>query len=75
MNKGIPDCLDCGGKGMCEKHKLEYLYYEYDKAHKAFRAEQKKQKDKAIASAEKIFMANIEDKDFEDNEKNELSSS
>ncbi len=54
MNNGIPDCPDCGGKGMCDSHKLEYLYYEYDKTRNALRAEIKKQKDKLIANIKRI---------------------
>ena len=49
MNKGVPDCPDCDGKGMCDEHKLEYLYYEYDKTRKALMAEIKKQKKKLTA--------------------------
>lgn len=44
MNEGIPDCPDCGGKGMCDKHKLEYLQYEYEKAENAYEDELFKQK-------------------------------
>lgn len=43
MNEGIPDCPDCGGKGMCGKHKLEYLKYEYEKAENAYEDELFKQ--------------------------------
>ncbi len=32
MNKGIPDCPDCGGKGMCDEHKREYLKWVYEVA-------------------------------------------
>ncbi len=32
MNNGIPDCPDCGGKGMCDKHKVEYLGWVCDTA-------------------------------------------
>lgn len=43
MNEGVPDCPDCGGKGMCDKHKLEYLQYEAIKAMTAYRDELLKQ--------------------------------
>lgn len=32
MNNGVPDCPDCGGKGMCEEHKIEYLKWVYETA-------------------------------------------
>lgn len=54
MNNGIPDCPDCGGKGMCDKHKLEYLYYEYDKTRNVLRAEMAKQKEKLIESIKNL---------------------
>ena len=38
MNKGIPNCPDCGGKGMCDKHKVEYLEWVYKTARDEFEA-------------------------------------
>ena len=43
MNNGVPDCPECGGKGMCDEHKLEYLKYEADKAKREYEAELKNQ--------------------------------
>ncbi len=37
MDKGVPDCPECGGKGMCDEHRLEYLQYEAIKAMTAYR--------------------------------------
>jgi len=39
MDKGVPNCPDCGGKGMCDKHKLEYLRYEHERALAAYEDE------------------------------------
>jgi len=36
MNEGVPDCLDCGGKGLCLKHKAEYLEWVYKTARDEF---------------------------------------
>lgn len=38
MDKGIPDCPDCGGKGMCDKHKREYLKWVYETARNEYYA-------------------------------------
>lgn len=43
MDEGVPDCPDCGGKGMCDEHKLEYLQYEAITAMTAYRDELLKQ--------------------------------
>jgi len=32
MNKGVPNCPECGGKGMCDNHKREYLKWVYETA-------------------------------------------
>lgn len=32
LDKGVPNCPDCGGKGMCDKHELEYLEWIYEVA-------------------------------------------
>ena len=32
MDKGVPNCPDCGGKGMCDEHKREYLKWVYETA-------------------------------------------
>ena len=32
MNNGVPDCPNCGGKGMCDEHKREYLKWVYETA-------------------------------------------
>jgi hypothetical protein len=44
MNEGVPDCPDCGGKGMCEMHKVEYLEWIYKVARDAFEDALKKYK-------------------------------
>ena len=65
MDKGVPNCLDCGGKGLCDKHKLEYLTWVYTTARNELEAELKKQKETLtaiIAEQERI-------------KQNELSSS
>lgn len=38
MNNGVPDCPDCGGKGMCDKHRVEYLKWVYNTAKDEFEA-------------------------------------
>ena len=38
MNKGIPDCPDCGGKGMCLNHRVEYLQWVYETARDEYEA-------------------------------------
>lgn len=43
MDKGVPDCPDCGGKGMCSKHKLEYLKWVAETAQQAYMNELKTQ--------------------------------
>lgn len=48
MDKGIPDCPDCGGKGMCDKHKIEYLKWEFEKAQSAYEDEIIKQREERI---------------------------
>jgi len=32
MNTGVPECPECGGKGMCDLHKLEYLKWIHETA-------------------------------------------
>ena len=32
MDNGVPDCPECGGKGMCDEHKREYLKWVYETA-------------------------------------------
>lgn len=46
MNKGIPDCPDCGGKGMCSKHRLEYLKWVAGTARREYESELKEYKAK-----------------------------
>lgn len=53
MDKGIPDCTDCGGKGMCDEHKLEYLEWVYKTAHQQYKAELVKQTAKFAKSDRK----------------------
>lgn len=43
MDNGVPDCPECDGKGMCDKHKLEYLKYEADLAQIRYEGELLKQ--------------------------------
>lgn len=38
MDKGVPDCPDCGGKGMCDEHKREYLKWVYETARDEYHA-------------------------------------
>jgi hypothetical protein len=38
MNKGVPNCPACGGKGMCDKHRVEYLEWVYKTAGDEFEA-------------------------------------
>ena len=38
MDKGVPDCPDCGGKGMCDEHRLEYLEWVYETAREEYLA-------------------------------------
>lgn len=44
MNKGVPNCPDCGGKDMCDKHRLEYLKYCAETARNEYESEFKDQK-------------------------------
>ena len=44
MDKGIPNCPDCGGKGMCDKHRLEYLEWVYETAHNEYNTALKEHK-------------------------------
>ncbi|GAG68122.1 unnamed protein product [marine sediment metagenome] len=46
MDKGIPNCSDCGGKGMCPKHKLEYLKWVADTAQNEYLEELRNQSQK-----------------------------
>ena len=46
MNNGVPDCPECGGKGMCEKHKCEYLEWIAKTALKEYEAALKEYKSK-----------------------------
>lgn len=36
LNNGIPECPDCGGKDMCDKHNVELLKYEAETARKEY---------------------------------------
>lgn len=38
MDEGIPDCPDCDGKGMCDKHRCEYLEWVYNTARNEYLA-------------------------------------
>ncbi|KKL03670.1 hypothetical protein LCGC14_2623770, partial [marine sediment metagenome] len=38
MDSGVPNCSDCGGKGMCDKHKVEYLEWAYNTARNEYLA-------------------------------------
>ena len=53
MNKGIPDCPDCGGKGMCDEHKLEYLKWVYETARDEYEAALKEYKLKLETETER----------------------
>ncbi len=44
MNNGVPDCPDCGGKGMCIEHNCEYLKWVYETARDEYEAALKEQK-------------------------------
>ena len=46
MDKGVPNCPDCGGKGMCDKHRLEYLEWVYKTARDEFKTALKEYKAK-----------------------------
>lgn len=46
MDKGIPDCPDCGSKGMCDKHKVEYRAWVCDTAINEYEAALKEWKTK-----------------------------
>jgi hypothetical protein len=46
MDNGVPDCPECGGKGMCDKHKCEYLEWVYKTAYDEYRAALKEYKEK-----------------------------
>ncbi len=48
MNKGVPDCPECGGKGMCDKHRLEYLEWVYNTAKNEYEAALTEHKEKLI---------------------------
>ena len=52
MDKGVPNCPDCGGKGMCDKHKIEYLKWEFEKAQGAYEDEIIKQREERIKQNE-----------------------
>ena len=39
MDNGVPDCPECGGKGMCPKHLLELLKYEAQTAQNEYMEE------------------------------------
>ena len=53
MNKGIPNCPDCGGKGMCDKHRLEYLEWVYNTAKDEFESALKEYKAKLETEIER----------------------
>jgi len=56
MDKGVPNCPDCGGKGLCDKHKVEYLEWVYKTAKDEFEAALKEYKaklEKRIAEIER----------------------
>jgi len=36
MDKGVPDCPDCGDKGMCDEHRREYLKWVYETAREEY---------------------------------------
>jgi len=44
MDNGVPDCPECGGKGMCIKHKTEYLRWVYETARDEYEAAMKEYK-------------------------------
>jgi len=46
LDKGIPYCSDCGGKGMCDHHKLEYLKWVYETARDDYETALKEYKSK-----------------------------
>lgn len=48
MNNGVPDCPDCGGKGMCDKHRLEYLEWVYNTAKDEYEAALTEYREKLI---------------------------
>lgn len=48
MDSGVPDCPDCGGKGLCEKHRLEYLEWVYNTAKNEYEAALIEHKEKLI---------------------------
>ena len=55
MNEGVPDCPDCGGKGMCDKHNVDYLEWVYNTAKNEYEAALKEYKiklEKSIAERE-----------------------
>lgn len=39
MNNGVPNCPECGGKGMCDKHNLEHLRWCAETAQNKFMEE------------------------------------
>jgi len=53
MNEGVPDCPECGGKGMCDLHKLEYKQHEAIVAMTAYRDELLKQANRTITNLKK----------------------
>lgn len=53
MDKGIPDCPDCGGKGMCLNHRVEYLQWVYETARDAYDAALKEYKAKLEQETER----------------------
>ena len=53
MDNGIPNCPDCGGKGMCDKHRLEYLKWVYNTAKDEFKAALKEYKAKLETEIER----------------------
>ena len=53
MDKGIPDCPDCGGEGMCLEHKCEYLQWVYETAKDEYEAALKEYKAKLEQETER----------------------
>ena len=53
MDKGVPNCPDCGGKGMCDKHRLEYLEWVYNTTKDEFESALKDYKTKLETEIER----------------------
>ncbi len=52
LDKGVPDCPDCGGKGMCLNHRVEYLKWIYETARDEYEAALKEYKEGLEAKIE-----------------------